>query len=244
MTGAAFMDKVLWRRPERVERVIKDRLNPLEEFSDEKCIHIFLDILNAIQECLVTPSNRGSPIPPVLQLCCTLRYLATGDMQRTVGDSLDLSKSSTCRIIHRVLQAILDRLMNEIKFPQGNTLRQVQEGFFRKFRFPGLAGLIDGTHIRILAPSENEESYVNRKGVHTINNQVTVDDKSIITSVVSRYVSLCCSSNVNSFHFSPTQKNAPSSCIWATPPPPTSPHPRTPASKNVGQFQRKSVSSI
>ena len=41
MAGAAFMNNVLWRRPERVERVIKDRLNPLEEFSDEKCIQIF-----------------------------------------------------------------------------------------------------------------------------------------------------------------------------------------------------------
>ena len=105
---------------------------------------------------------------------------------RTVGDSLRISKSTTSRILERVLNSIVQHLQYEIRYPQGDALRQVQEGFFRNYQFPGVAALIDGTHTRILAPIENEETYVNRKGVHSINNQVTVDHRSIITSVVSR----------------------------------------------------------
>ena len=194
MAGAVFMNNVFWRREQRIERVIRDRMNPLEEFSEEQCVGIFrfdrntlLTMLERIDVHLARPSNRGSPLPPALQLCCALRYLATGDMMRTVGNSLGLSKASTSRLLHRVMDAILTTMHQEIHYPEGNEVRQVQEGFFRKFSFPGVVGLIDGTHMRILAPHENEEAYVNRKGYHSINNQVTVDDRSIITSVVSRY---------------------------------------------------------
>ena len=40
--------------------------------------------------------------------------------------------------------------------------------------FPNVIGLIDGTQIPIQAPTENEIDYVNRKGVHAINCQVSV----------------------------------------------------------------------
>ena len=32
------MNNFLWRRCVRIERRLRDRLNPLEEFSDEKCL--------------------------------------------------------------------------------------------------------------------------------------------------------------------------------------------------------------
>lgn len=38
--------------------------------------------------------------------------------------------------------------------------------------FPNTLGCIDGTFIRILAPTENEPDFVNRKGFHSLNVQV------------------------------------------------------------------------
>ena len=38
-----------------------------------------------------------------------------------------------------------------------------------------MIGCIDGTHIPITAPSNNEADYVNRKSIHSINVQVHVD---------------------------------------------------------------------
>ena len=40
--------------------------------------------------------------------------------------------------------------------------------------FLGLLGCIDGTHIKVMAPRENESEYVNRKGVRSLNVQVGV----------------------------------------------------------------------
>lgn len=37
---------------------------------------------------------------------------------------------------------------------------------------PKTIGAVDGTHIRIKAPNEEEAAYVNRKGEHSINVQV------------------------------------------------------------------------
>ena len=40
--------------------------------------------------------------------------------------------------------------------------------------FPSVLGCIDGTHIKVMAPRENESEYVNRKGVRSLNVQVGV----------------------------------------------------------------------
>ncbi|XP_045129081.1 putative nuclease HARBI1 [Portunus trituberculatus] len=41
--------------------------------------------------------------------------------------------------------------------------------------FPGVVGVIDGTHVRIVAPKDDEYAYVNRKRYHSINVQVVFD---------------------------------------------------------------------
>jgi hypothetical protein len=40
----------------------------------------------------------------------------------------------------------------------------MKEKFFELGGFPNVVGLVDGTHVRIIAPSVHEEAYVNRKG--------------------------------------------------------------------------------
>ncbi|CAH3146850.1 unnamed protein product, partial [Pocillopora meandrina] len=44
----------------------------------------------------------------------------------------------------------------------------LKEGLFRVGGFPCAIGFIDGTHVRITAPHENEPDFVNRKGFHSI----------------------------------------------------------------------------
>jgi hypothetical protein len=52
--------------------------------------------------------------------------------------------------------------------------------FFRRYGFPGTIGCVDCTHVKILAPTENEGDYVNRKGYHSINVQLICDADMII----------------------------------------------------------------
>lgn len=44
-----------------------------------------------------------------------------------------------------------------------------------RFHFPGIVGVIDGTHIAILKPREEEHAYINRKGFHSLNAQIVCD---------------------------------------------------------------------
>ncbi|XP_062373191.1 putative nuclease HARBI1 [Sardina pilchardus] len=61
----------------------------------------------------------------------------------------------------------------------------------QKFRqasgIPGIVGCIDGTHVRIQAPSEHEYLYINRKGYHSINVQIACDASYSIFNLVARW---------------------------------------------------------
>lgn len=55
------------------------------------------------------------------------------------------------------------------------------ERFQRSRGFPNVIGTIDGTHIKIRAPIENANSYINRKEFHSINVQVICDFSGLFT---------------------------------------------------------------
>ena len=55
-------------------------------------------------------------------------------------------------------------------------LKNVIDGFERKWDFPSCAGAIDGTHVPIVAPQENHTDYFNRKGWYSIVMQAVIDD--------------------------------------------------------------------
>ena len=52
---------------------------------------------------------------------------------------------------------------------------------------PGVVGAIDGTHIQIIAPSIDEDVFVNRKKVHSINTQIVFDATFNILDVVAKW---------------------------------------------------------
>ena len=54
--------------------------------------------------------------------------------------------------------------------------------------FPACIGAIDGTHIEIKLPPANEDTYVGRKGFHSINVQVVYDHNLIFTDVVVKWL--------------------------------------------------------
>lgn len=53
----------------------------------------------------------------------------------------------------------------------------VQRDFYLLAKFLGVIGAIDGTHIRVLKPSECENDYINHKFFPSLNVQVVVDAK-------------------------------------------------------------------
>ena len=71
--------------------------------------------------------------------------------------------------------------------------------------FPNVIGCIDGTQVKIQAPSENEEEFLNRKGFHSINVQVSFQVENLLTesSNFSCVCFLCCLLYIHgkSWHF-------------------------------------------
>ncbi|CAH1380903.1 unnamed protein product, partial [Tenebrio molitor] len=57
------------------------------------------------------------------------------------------------------------------------------EEHFRENGFPGVIGTIDGSHIKIDKPSDDPESYMNRKGYYSIQIQGVCDHQAQIRDV-------------------------------------------------------------
>ena len=108
-----------------------------------------------------------------------MRFLATGSFLQVVGDAIaGADKSTVSRIVRRVTLAIARKLDDFVKFPQSRQEKdKIKQGFYDLAGFPCVIGCVDGSHVRIIAPSENECNFVNRKGYHSMNIQGICDHK-------------------------------------------------------------------
>lgn len=74
--------------------------------------------------------------------------------------------------MRRVIKALADLSPAFITWPNDRKAIEISDGFYAITGFPKVIGAIDGTHINIPAPHNDQESYVNRKGHHSIQLQV------------------------------------------------------------------------
>ena len=181
-------------RRNRRNRTINIWKDPLEQYSNAELIERFrldrqsiVNLAREIEPHLTVSTYKGRSLSSILQLVITLRYLASGDMQRTVGDSVNVSQSAVSRAVASVTRALTRIRPNYISMPRTEEETQtIMAEFFQKYSLPGIIGLIDGTHIRIQSPTENEYAFVNRKNFHSINAQMIVDSRNVIRDVVAK----------------------------------------------------------
>ncbi|XP_042617312.1 putative nuclease HARBI1 [Cyprinus carpio] len=125
-----------------------------------------------------------------MKVIMTLRFLATGKMQQCTSDDLGPSQSTVSRVLNTTVAALTtpDIVRQFIDFPTDlQTIWQKQADFMRIAGFPAVVVTIDGTHVRIIAPTVNEETYINRKGFHSINVQVVFDANYKILDLVPKW---------------------------------------------------------
>ena len=108
------------------------------------------------------------------QICCALRFYATGSLISVLGDASGLSKASVSRLITSVTEAICTLAEQYIQFPTTEqNMRKESQLFHAMAGFPNVVGAIDGSLMRISKPSaEREPAFVCRKGYHALNVQV------------------------------------------------------------------------
>ncbi|XP_070397508.1 putative nuclease HARBI1 [Dermacentor albipictus] len=144
----------------RRERVFRDRTNPLDAFSEEELqrrvrfgrdgIVFFAEFLRSEIE---HPTCRSGALSAELQVMLALKFFASGCFLITAGDVIGAHESTASRTVRRVASSV------------GRRLERCGES--------RVVGAIDGTHVRIQAPGEHEEAYVNRHFYHSINVELT-----------------------------------------------------------------------
>ncbi|XP_045101457.1 putative nuclease HARBI1 [Portunus trituberculatus] len=181
------------RRP-RQHRVRKDVLNM---YDDAKLIKRYrldregiLLVTDMVRDKISPATNRSNSVGGEMKVLTTLRYLATGKMQLCNGDDLGLSQQTISKVIGETLDALVtDTFISRfVKFPTRQAeIPEKQAEFMGISGFPGVVGVIDGTHVRLISPKEYEAEYVNRKNYHSNNTQVVFDAKYRILDVVAKW---------------------------------------------------------
>lgn len=125
-------------------------------------------ILAHIEHRLVHATGRNSALTPRQQLMTALHWLGSGMQYHSAGDMHGISKASICRCVHRVISAVNQLLLRDIVcWP--NDVGRVLNDFSEIAGMPLVCGAVDGTLIKINAPSQFEPAFVDRHGNHSLN---------------------------------------------------------------------------
>ncbi|ROL47356.1 Protein ALP1-like [Anabarilius grahami] len=169
------------------ERPLRDRADPLT-LPDHALLRLYRLPRNSVmyltyilRDNLQRKTKRSSPLPVIMVV---LRFFASGSFRAVLSNTVGTSQSSVCRTVSSVSRALSRMVENFIKFPSTAAEQiLVKQKFFEIAAFPNVLGAVDGTHVAIKAPSDDEELYVNRKNFHSVNALIVCDASLKITNL-------------------------------------------------------------
>lgn len=92
----------------------------------------------------------------------------SGLFYRLIAEKFNISKSTAWTYVQKVCTVLTNLSKQYISWPTGETVRETVEKFKKRQGFPGVLGAIDGSHIPITPPSNQEAAYCNRHHYHSI----------------------------------------------------------------------------
>ena len=176
------------------KRVSKENLR-LNKMTDDEVHAVTRFPRSAVEELctllnddLARTTRRSNALPVDTQVLTALQFYSSGSFQWMVGRSSGLSQSAVSRIVDDVTKSLCKLANVSIVFPTSQQEITANKLAFHNIAgFPNVIGAIDCTHIRIKAPTEAEDAFVNRKGVHTINVQAICDANMKLVNVVAKW---------------------------------------------------------
>ena len=103
------------------------------------------------------------------QLLLFLWYLGTQETFISLADRFGVALSTAHAVVERITDAFCSVHGSIIVWPHSAAeVFGVSEGFQQLCGVGGIIGAIDGSHIRIRPPADDEQSYFNRKKFHSI----------------------------------------------------------------------------
>ena len=184
-------DQRLIRQPFTI-RQISEKILYQQTRLNREVFNFVLDLLTPY----LTPNTRKGRyqhLTPMQKLYVALQFYATGSYQWLVGSSGRMSQSEVCQAIRAVTDAFVAVSPQFIIFPDAEEYPAVKQNFYRLGitrhgrGFPHVLGAIDCTHVRIQAPTNRPEQYLNRHIYHSINVQLIVGPDLIIYNVFAEY---------------------------------------------------------
>ncbi|CAJ0590898.1 unnamed protein product [Cylicocyclus nassatus] len=157
-------------------RELRERVDPLLILDENRIRQRFRltrngfhSLLALIQDDLASRTLRTRSLTSAHKLGIFLEHVGSASLERTTALTLGCSQSTISRVIAEVSDLFYRRRKEFIKWPQEDEQRVMQTRFFELCGIPHIIGALDGSHVRIIAPSISEDSYVNRKDYHSIN---------------------------------------------------------------------------
>ena len=179
----------------RVLNNVEHRNYNLYDQTDEDLIKEFrlnkqeiLNVCDLVKDDLSPKRCGGRILSLEDKVLLSLKALGSGSFQSSVKDFLNVSQPAVSVILGAFLDSMLKKAGQFIYMPRTlEERRTTKQKLYDVAGFTGVLGLIDGTHIPIIAPHENEYEFVNRKGFHSINCQAICDGDMNFLNVVSRW---------------------------------------------------------
>ena len=117
------------------------------------------------------------PISAEEKLAVTLRYLATGESYERLQYQFRIHKSTICKFLPDVCEAIYNELKSEyfnLPSSQKEWLK-LAEGAEQRWQFPNAFAAADGKHVSIYHPHNTGATFYNYKGFYSIALLAFVD---------------------------------------------------------------------
>ena len=158
-----------------------DRTIPEEYFRQQLRMKkdTFDVVLNLLGYRLVRQDTRfRDAIPSEKVLALGLYRLGHGNSYNSIGPVFNVGKSTTIEAVQDVVNGLYELRNEWIKFPQTPVeTAAVIETFEEYSELPNVAGAIDGSHVRIIAPIDSAVDYFSRYQQHDFIIQAVVDGR-------------------------------------------------------------------
>ena len=183
-----FMER--GRRHEKVEHDSflerKPESEVLEEFRMSK--QEIYALCNVVQADMQPVGHRSTDLILLNKVLISLKTLASGSFQNCSKDFMHVSQPTVSRVLSDFVNSIVSKASQFIYMPRSAfEISGVISDFQAISGLPKVIGVVDGSHIPMIAPSVDEYAYVNRKQFHSINIQAVCDANLIFQDVVARW---------------------------------------------------------
>uniref|UniRef100_A0A3P9HZR1 DDE Tnp4 domain-containing protein n=1 Tax=Oryzias latipes TaxID=8090 RepID=A0A3P9HZR1_ORYLA len=123
--------------------------------------------LCALMESLMAPKDVTvrAPVPLIMRVAVVLYKLVSCAEYRVVANQFGISRSSVKKFVYLFCKGMVQGPIKQpICTPTEAEAEEIARRFEVSHHIPQIMGLIDGTHIPILPPSDCYKDFVNRKG--------------------------------------------------------------------------------